>query len=135
MTLRPWREGSFGIATQDGQLVVNGFVSEEFGIRDAGCRYPLWTVTHLASGKLVTPGTAGFSQLEMAMAFASRVAALFDWNRIDGQAPGRELGLQVMAIWNELIALDMAKTLNDRYRTSACGVYKEPSRSRSRKRA
>ena len=51
----------------------------------------------------------------MAMAFASRVAALSDWNRIEGQAPGRELGLQAMAIWNELIALDMAKTLNDRY--------------------
>lgn len=36
MTLAPWREGSFEIATQDGQFIVNGFVSEEFGIRDAG---------------------------------------------------------------------------------------------------
>ena len=80
MTLAPWREGSFEIATQDGQFIVNGFVSEEFGIRDAGRRYPAWTVTHLASGKLVTPGAAGFTQLEMAMAFASRVAALSDWN-------------------------------------------------------
>ena len=47
MTLAPWREGSFEIATQDGQFIVNGFVSEEFGIRDAGRRYPAWTVTHL----------------------------------------------------------------------------------------
>ena len=50
------------------------------------------------------------------------------------QAPGRELGLQVMAIWNELIALDMAKTLNDRYLSSACEAHKEPKRFRSRKR-
>jgi len=134
MTLAPWREGSFEIATQDGQFIVNGFVSEEFGIRDAGRRYPAWTVTHLASGKLATPGAAGFTQLEMAMAFGSRVAAVSNWNRIDGQAPGRELGLQVMAIWNELIALDMAKTLNDRYLSSACEAHKEPKRFRSRKR-
>jgi len=39
-----------------------------------------------------------------------------------------------MAIWNELIALDMAKTLNDRYLSSACEVHKEPKRFRSRKR-
>jgi len=38
MTLARWREGSFEIATQDGQFIVNGLVSEEFGIRDAGRR-------------------------------------------------------------------------------------------------
>jgi hypothetical protein len=103
MTLKQWREGSFEIATQDSRVVVSGFVSDEFGIRDVGYRRPTWTVTHLASGMLVTPGTAGFCQLESAKAFANRVAALADWSGTHRQAPGRELGVQVMAIWNELI--------------------------------
>jgi hypothetical protein len=135
MTLKQWREGSFEIATQDGQVVVNGFVSDEFGIRNAGCRRPAWTVTHLASGMLVTPGTAGFHQLEMAMAFADRVAALADWSRTDRRAPGRELGFQVMAIWNELIVLDMAKVITDCYGVSAHAVRMKPKPSRSRRRA
>lgn len=131
MTLKRWREASFEIATQDCQMVVNGFVSDEFGIRDAGCRRPVWTVTHLASGMLVTPGAAGFHQLEMAMAFADRVAALADWSRVDRQAFGRELGIQVVAIWNELIALDMAKVITDCYSASADAVRMKRKTSRS----
>jgi len=135
MTIRQWREGSFEIAAQDGRVVVKGFVSDEFGIRDVGRRRPIWTVTHRASGTLVTPGTAGFSQLEMAVAFADRIAALTDWSCIDGKAHDRELGFEVMAIWNELIALDMAKTLTDHYGASARGAYIKPKPSRSRRRA
>ena len=135
MTLKRWREGSFEIVTQDGQMLVNGFVSGEFGIRDAGGRRPVWTVTHLASGTLVTPGTAGFHQIEMAMAFADRIAALADWSRIDRQAPGRELGFQVMVIWNELIVLDMAKVITDCYGVSAHAVRMKPKPSRSRSSA
>lgn len=94
MTIRQWREGSFRIATRDDWVAVKGFVSDEFGIRDAGRRHPTWTVTHLASGMLVTPGNAGFSRREMAIAFADRIAALTDWSCIDAKAHDRDSSLR-----------------------------------------
>ncbi len=131
MTIQ-WEKGSFRIATQDGRAVVEGLVSDEFGIRDAGRRRPIWTVTHLASGMLITPGAAGFSQREMAIAFAERIAALAGWNCSDRNAPDSKLGIEVVAIWNELIALDLAETVADHYTASVRETQIKPKPSRKK---
>ena len=51
----------------------------------------------------------------MAKAFAERLETLGDWSHIDDNSPIRPLGEQAVAIWNELIALDVAKTMSDHY--------------------
>lgn len=137
MTHEQWREGSFEITTRDGPVAVKGYVSDHFGIRDAGQRRPIWTVTHLATGTLVTPSTAGFRQLETAMVFADRIAALADWSRMDRDrgAPDNELGMQVMAIWNELIVLEMGSIITDCYGASTDAIATKRKTSRSRRRA
>ena len=111
MKLPQWRERSFAIITRDGLMVVDGLVRGAFGIRCQGRHRSIWTVTHLPSGCKVTPGTSGFCNLELAKAFADRLAGFADWSRIDSDTPCPNLGQQVAAIWNELIARDMAVTV------------------------
>lgn len=134
MTRELWREGTFEVATQEGRVAVNGLVSNDFGVRDAGRRRPIWTVTHLPTGELVTPRTAGFSNLDMAITFADRIASLPGWSSVADGTPNDELGYRVVTIWNELIALDMANTIVSHYGAAASGapLKRKPSRSKRR---
>jgi len=110
-----WRRGSFSITTGNGRQIVDGLVCGAFGIRLEERRRPVWSVTHLASGLRATPGGTGFSNLELAKAFAERLMALTDWSHLDGNTANEQLGEQVVAIWNELITQDVAKTFSNHY--------------------
>jgi len=115
MKQREWKRDQFSISTGTGRQIVDGFVSGAFGIRLEERRRPVWSVTHLASGLRATPGGTGFSNVEMAKAFAERLIALTDWSHIDRTTANEQLGDQVAAIWNELITQDVAKTFSQHY--------------------
>jgi hypothetical protein len=110
-----WQPGTFSIATSQGTKIVDGIVSGPFGIRVEEGRQPVFSVTHLPSGARATTGGAGFVNLEMARAFVERLMELTDWSRMDETSPHDSLGPKVAAIWNELIALDTAKTIANHY--------------------
>jgi hypothetical protein len=116
MISRPeWRYGSFRISTRDASEVVEGLVCGAFGIRLERRRRPVWTVTHLASGMRATPGGGSFTNLELAKEFVARLMDIADWSKIDRDAANEQLGSQVVAIWNELIARDVVTTFADHY--------------------
>jgi hypothetical protein len=110
-----WRRNEFSISTGNGRQIVDGFVCGAFGIRLEERRRPVWSVTHLPSGLRATPGGTGFSNVELAKAFAERLMALTDWSCIDRNSANEQLGGQVAAIWNELIMQDVAKTFSQHY--------------------
>jgi hypothetical protein len=114
MTSLQWEPRSFSIATPNGSTPVEGIVCGPFGLHVKEGRRPVFGVTHLPSGMRATPGGgAGFTNLEMAQVFAERLMGLADWNRIDQKTADERLAVEVVAIWNELIALDTAKTTID----------------------
>ncbi len=115
MTRAVWQHGSFVIRTGIGHESVDGLTYGAFGVRLEERRRPIWTVTHLASGMRATPGGGGFTNLELAKTFAERLLALTDWSSIDRNAVNAQLGDQVVAIWNELIARDVATTFANHY--------------------
>lgn len=114
-----WRRGTFEIRTQNGSKTAEGFVAGNFGIRDVGRYRSLWSVTHVPTGLRLTPGSAGFTNLDLAKAFAEKMASLADWSNLDAKAENRALEAQMVAIWNELIALDTVKALADHYNNPA----------------
>jgi hypothetical protein len=115
MNRAEWRQGSFRISTRNGPELVEGFVCGAFGIRLEERRRPVCTVTHLPSGRRATPGGGSFTNLELAKEFAVRLMGMADWNNIDRDAANDQLSGQVVAIWNELIARDVATTFANHY--------------------
>ena len=116
-----WRSGIFEIQMQTGPKEVEGLIAGHFGIRDVGRYRSSWAVTHLPTGLRLTPGSAGFANLDIAKMFAERMASLVDWKSIDAEAENHTLEVQMVAIWNELIALDTFNTLSDQNRNYATG--------------
>ncbi len=107
-----WRQQTFRIATENGSEDAAGWVGGPFGIRELPGRWrSAWTVTHLASGLRLNPGGgAGFSSLALAQSFAERLLPLADWSAGRAIADDHTLSDQVVAIWNELITLDVMAT-------------------------
>lgn len=107
-----WQQTTFKITTEDGSKVVLGWVSGPFGIREMPRRWrSVWTVTHLSSGLGLTPGNgAGFSSIMLAQTFAERLLSLADWSAGRALADDHTVADQVVAIWNELITLDVMTT-------------------------
>ena len=107
-----WQQQTFKITTADGSEVVSGWVRGPFGIREVSRRWrSIWTVTHLSSGLGLTPGNgAGFSNIMLAQTFAERLLPLADWSAGRALADDHTVADQVVAIWNELIALDVMTT-------------------------
>ena len=107
-----WRQQSFRIVTQNGLEDATGWVCGPFGIRQVAGRWRLfWTVTHLASGTLLTPGGGtGFSSMALAQTFAEKLLPLADWSADRALAADDTLAERVVAIWNELITLDVIST-------------------------
>ena len=107
-----WRQQMFRIVTQNDSEVATGWVCGPFGIRQAAGQWRLfWTVTHLASGMLLTPGGGtGFSSMAMAQAFAEKLLPLADWSADRALTADDTLAERVVAIWNELITLDVIST-------------------------
>ncbi len=119
-----WQRDQFSISTDNGRQIVDGFVCGAFGIRLEERRRPVWSVT--LSGLRATPGGSGFSNVELAKAFAERVMALTDWSCTDRNTANEQLGGQVAAIWNELIMQDVAKTFSDHYGHELDRLWSEP---------
>lgn len=115
MSRAEWRQRWFRISRRNGSELVEGIVCGAFGIRLEERRRPVWTVTHLPSDRRATPGGGSFTNLELAKEFAVRLLGMADWNNIDRDAANKQLGSQVVAIWNELIARDVATTFANRY--------------------
>jgi len=107
-----WQQKTFKIATQNGSEDVAGWVGGPFGIREIPGRWrSVWSVTHLTSGLRLTPGSgAGFSSIALAQAFAERLLPLADWSAGPALADDLALAERVVAIWNELITLDVVAT-------------------------
>jgi hypothetical protein len=107
-----WQQKTFKIATQNGSEDVAGWVGGPFGIREIPGRWrSVWSVTHLTSGLRLTPGSgAGFSSIALAQAFAERLLPLADWSAGPALADDLALAERVVAIWNELITLDVVTT-------------------------
>ena len=107
-----WQQQTFKITTENGSEDVSGWVGGPFGIREVPRRWQsVWTVTHLASGLRLTPGSgAGFSSITLAQAFAERLLSLADWSAGGAIAQDHVLAERVVAIWNELITLDVLTT-------------------------
>ena len=106
-----WRQQTFRIVTENGSKDAAGWVCGPFGIRQAAGRWrPFWTVTHLASGLLLTPGGTGFSSMTLAQEFAKKLLPLADWGADSALSADGTLAEQVVAIWNELITLDVVRT-------------------------
>ena len=106
-----WRQQTFRIVTENGSKDAAGWVSGPFGIRQAAGRWrSFWTVTHLASGLLLTPGGTGFSSMALAQAFAEQLRPLADWSAGSALAADSTLADRVVAIWNKLITLDVVRT-------------------------
>ena len=112
MASNDWQQQTFKITTEDGSEVVSGWVRGPFGVREMPRRWrSIWTVTHLASGLRLTPGSgAGFSSIMLAQAFAERLLPLADWTIGRAVADDHALAERVVAIWNELITLDVMTT-------------------------
>lgn len=73
-------------------------------------RYGSDTVA-IASGLRLTPGSgAGFSSITLAQAFAERLLSLADWSAGRAIAQDHALAERVVAIWDELITLDVVAT-------------------------
>src|SRR5262245_65974029 len=107
-----WQQKTFNIVTESGSEDAAGWVGGPFGIREVPRRWrPVWTVSHLTSGLRLTPGSgAGFSNIASAQAFAERLLPLADWSAGPALADDLALAERVVAIWNELITLDVAVT-------------------------
>ena len=110
-----WRRRTFEVQMQLGPLAVDGFAAGNFGIRDVGRYRPSWSVTHLPTGLRLTPGNAGFANLDIAKTFAERMASLTDWGSLDAKVEDRALEGKMVTIWNELIALDTVKMFEKHY--------------------
>ena len=110
MTAITWQPGSFRIMTPNGPEHVEGLVGGPFGLRQEPRRWrPVWTATHLATGFRVSLGSgAGFTDLALAQGFAERVLPLADWSTGLALSADNTLADRVIAIWNELIARDVA---------------------------
>jgi len=85
------------------------------GIRLEERRRPVWSVAHLPSGRRATPGGGSFTNLDLAKEFAVLLMGMADWDNIDGDAANKQLGSQVVAIWDELIARDVVTTFSNQY--------------------
>ena len=127
MTSIPWQPGRFEIKTANGSEPVSGLVGGPFGIREEPRRWrPVWTVTHLASGLRVTSGAgAGFLDLALAKEFAERLLRLADWSARGALAEDEALAMNVVGIWNDLIARDVAAA-----NAKIFAAYGQPSGSR-----
>ena len=114
-----WQPGRFEINTPTGSEHVNGFLGGPFGIWQEPRRWrPVWTVSHLATGMRVTLGNgAGFLDPALAKEFAERLLPLADWNVGRVLADNHALAMKVVAIWNELIARDVATANAQTYAT------------------
>lgn len=113
-----WRRQTFEVQMQQGPVAVEGLVADNFGIRNIGRHRQSWSVIRLPTGLRLTPGNAGFANLDIAKTFAERMASLTDWGCLDAKAENHALGVKMVAIWNELIVLDTAKLLEKHYGTA-----------------
>jgi hypothetical protein len=104
-----WQQKTFQVVTESDSENVAGWVGGPFGIREVPRRWrSVWTVTHLTSGLRLTPSSgAGFSSIALAQAFAERLLPLADWSAGRALADDLALAERVVAIWNELITLDV----------------------------
>ena len=107
-----WQQKTFTIVTESGSEDVAGWVGGPFGIREVPRRWrSVWIVTHLTFGLRLTPGSgAGFSSIALAQAFAERLLPLADWSAGGTLADDLALAERLVAIWNELITLDVVTT-------------------------
>lgn len=110
MALITWYPGTFRIMTQNGPEQAEGLVGGPFGLRQEPRRWrSVWTATHLMTGLRITLGNgAGFCDLALAQEFAERLLPLADWSTGSALRTSDAVAEQVIAIWNELIARDVA---------------------------
>lgn len=110
MALITWAPGTFQIMTSNGLKQVEGLVGGPFGLRQEPRRWrPVWTATYLMTGMRISLGNgAGFYDLALAQEFAERLLPLADWSTGSALRANDAVAEQVIAIWNELIARDVA---------------------------
>ncbi len=110
MALITWTPGTFQIMTPNGPEQAEGLVGGPFGLRQEPRRWrPVWTATHLMTGMRVSLSNgAGFCDLALAQEFAERLLPLADWSTGSALQANEAVAEQVIAIWNELIARDVA---------------------------
>jgi hypothetical protein len=88
--MREWAPAQFAIVgrvmtpfgSTDDWREVSGFVSDIWGIHNAGCdRTPFWTVTHLPSGRAMSP-PMDYGKREHAERLVDAIAGMTDWDRV-----------------------------------------------------
>ncbi len=99
--------------TPNGPEQAECLVGGPFGLRQEPRRWrPVWTATHLMTGMRISlSNDAGFCDLALAQEFAERRLLLADWSTGSALRANDAVAEQVIAIWNELIAREVAAVI------------------------